>query len=98
MFLGGRSDVPVIHTTLPVDKVVHFLMYGFLGVLAAVGWLRARRPAWYWPLVLALLVGAIDEVHQRSVPNRTSDVLDWVADAAGISAGFGVVVRRQKRN
>ena len=97
MFLGGRSNVPTIRTTLPVDKVAHFILYGVLGALAAVGWLRARRPAWFWPIVTALMVGAIDELHQRSVPNRTSDVVDWVMDAAGIACAFALVVHTERK-
>jgi VanZ family protein len=97
LFLGGRSNVPTIHTTLPVDKVAHFVMYGVLGALAAAGWLRVRRPAWYWPVLFALLVGVTDELHQRSVPNRTSDAKDWVMDAAGISCAFALVVHRERK-
>src|SRR5262245_12575533 len=58
LFLGGRSNVPTLDTTLPVDKVAHFALYGTLGALAAFGWVRVRRPAWYWPVIFALLVGA----------------------------------------
>jgi VanZ family protein len=97
LFLGGRSNVPTIRTTLPLDKVAHFTLYGVLGALAAAGWLRARRPAWYWPVLFALLVGATDELHQRSVPNRTSDVVDWVMDSAGIACAFALVVHWERK-
>jgi VanZ family protein len=95
LFLGGRSDVPSFDTPLPIDKAAHFGLYGLLGALAALGWVRVRRPAWFWPVAFALLVGAVDEIHQRAVPNRSSDALDWVADAAGIGGAFAFVVRRK---
>ncbi len=94
LFLGGRSDVPAVETDLPLDKAAHFLLYGVLGWLAARGWLKLRQPAWYGPLVFALLVGAADELHQRSVANRSSDVRDWLADVAGIGLVYTLLLRR----
>ena len=95
--MGGRSDVPTVETTLPLDKAAHFLFYGFLGVLASFGWTRAGRwPPLFVPIALALLVGAADEVHQRSVPGRSSDVFDWFADTAGILTGCWVVMKMSK--
>ncbi len=31
--IGGRSNVLTVETSLPVDKVAHFFMYGVLGAL-----------------------------------------------------------------
>jgi VanZ family protein len=94
LMLGGRSDVPAVETELPLDKAAHFVLYGVLGWLAGHGWVRARKPAWYWPLTVVLAVGALDEVHQRSVAGRSSDVLDWVADVAGAGVGYALCLRR----
>lgn len=98
LFLGGRSDVPTVETDLPLDKAAHFLLYGLLGLLAARGWLRAGRwPAAFWPLLAALLIGAADELNQRSVEGRSSEMLDLAADAAGIGVGFAWVILHEKR-
>ena len=92
--IGGRSDVPSVDSDLPLDKIAHFLMYGVLGAVAAVGWLRAARsPAAPVVIALSLCVGAIDELHQRTVPGRTSDVADFVADTAGVLTGFAIMRR-----
>jgi VanZ family protein len=97
LFVGGRSNVPTVDTTLPVDKAAHFLLYGLLGVLATLGWRRARRcPSLVLPLVLAVGVGAADELHQRTVEGRSSDIVDWFADTAGIMTGSWVVLRMSK--
>ena len=100
LFLGGRSDVPTVDTRLPLDKAAHFLLYGLLGALATRGWQKARQPRLWLALAAAMAVGATDELHQRSVAHRTSDVVDWFADTAGILTGSWLVLRmsREIRN
>lgn len=97
LILGGRSDVPTVDTPLPLDKAAHFLLYGLLGVLATRGWQQARRsPRLLWPIVLAVAVGAADELNQRRIEGRSSDVVDWFADTAGVLAGCWLVLRTSK--
>ncbi|HEX6064088.1 MAG TPA: VanZ family protein, partial [Longimicrobiales bacterium] len=97
LFVGGRSDVPTVDTPLPLDKAAHFLLYGLLGVLATLGWRRARFwPHLALPIACAIAVGAADELNQRSVNGRSSDVADWFADTAGILTGCWLVVRKSK--
>ena len=99
--MGGRSDVPTVDTPLPLDKAAHFLLYGLLGVLVARGWLRAeKRPSLLIPLLFAVLVGTADEMNQRSVEGRSSEVADWIADVAGIITGcFGALrLAKETRN
>ncbi|MBX6362932.1 MAG: VanZ family protein [Gemmatimonadetes bacterium] len=98
LFLGSRPDVRLPETRFPLDKLGHFLMFAGLGGLLAWGWRRlGGRPGWALLLGAALLVGGVDEWHQRTVAGRTSDVRDWAADAAGAVAGFTVVVRAARR-
>lgn len=99
LFIGGRSDVPSVNTSLPVDKIAHLLLYGVLGALAARAWLRSGRSRSLGTLLVfgALLTGAVDEINQRRVEGRTSDVADWLADAAGVSAGFWITAALQAR-
>ena len=42
------------------------------------------------------LYGAADEIHQRFVPNRSCDVLDWLADTLGASLVFLTCLPRPK--
>lgn len=63
------------------DKVVHFAVYGLLATLVArlgPGWRGAA-----WGLFAASLFGATDEWHQSFVPQRSSDIMDWIADTTG---------------
>ncbi len=72
------------------DKLVHA---GVFGLLAALGYLSFinlnpestfTRSPYVWSAVVCILYGASDEIHQYFVPNRSSEVLDWVADVIGI--------------
>jgi VanZ family protein len=72
------------------DKVGHWMLY------CVFGWLISRALRGLYKLslpktfVLAILIGSAygvtDEFHQRFVPNRTCDVMDWLADTLGASA------------
>ena len=76
------------------DKAAHFAAYALLAWLLAFATERSRLPVAV-AVVLALLYGAADEVHQAFVPGRSPDVLDWFADAAGVAAATFVYVRRR---
>jgi VanZ family protein len=94
LFVGGRSDVPTVETALPLDKAAHFLLYGCLGALVARGWQWSQRwPHIVLPLLLALSVGAVDELHQATVAGRSSELADLIADTAGVLVGCALVLR-----
>ncbi len=82
LFIGGLE----IHTaSLPSgsDKAAHFLMYGVGGALAAWAARGRGRGVAAACFLAVVLTGALDELHQRAVPFRQSDVRDWAADVAG---------------
>jgi VanZ family protein len=97
-FIFAASSVP--GTQLPGrlwDKLVHFTVYAVLGILFLLPLTRGRlsgvtiRSA-TGALVLAVLYGISDELHQRLTPHRTSDPMDVVADALGAAGGILLVV------
>jgi len=72
------------------DKVAHFGFYGVSGFLCALwrreaGW-GSGSSALCAALFVALL-GAVDEFHQQWIPGRSMEMLDWVADFSGGTAG-----------
>ena len=70
------------------DKVMHFGVFGLLATLVCrlgKGW-RAALLA----LVLTSAFGATDEWHQSFVPERSSDIADWVADTLGAALAVSV--------
>lgn len=79
-----------------VDKVAHFGAYAVLGGLLAFAADRSRLPIAV-ALVLGVLYGASDEIHQMYVPGRSPDVLDWAADAAGVAAACFLYTRWRSR-
>ena len=71
------------------DKVEHFLEYGLFGLLLgrAFRFTTGGRRGFAWALgavAAGSLVGALDEIYQRSVPGRISDVRDWATDTAAL--------------
>jgi len=88
--------MPVLQTpqTLPwSDKLLHALLYAGFGTCLLLS-VSTHRPHWrrwqLWGTVLFLgaLYAAIDEWHQRFVPDRIPDVTDWAADVAGLTASL----------
>ncbi len=72
------------------DKLAHLGFYGVMAFLFAL-WRRSSgasvaRAALH-ALCFAALVGILDEVHQRWIPGRSCDPLDWLADTAGGAGG-----------
>lgn len=97
-FVGGQSDLGTPNLRPPIDKAAHFGMYGILGGLTGWGWIRAgRRPGIGWPILLVLVLAAADEFHQSIVPERASEMADWVADCAGALLAYGLLVVRSIR-
>lgn len=82
-------SVPLLGVIDWGDKIEHVITYGVGGWLI---WraLGARMFGWR-RVVIAILIAAAyglsDEIHQRFVPPRAFDMLDWTADALGSAIG-----------
>lgn len=76
------------------DKAAHFAEYAVLAALLVRALAPGRRilAAAAAALLASCVLGALDEVHQALVPNRTPDVWDAVADAIGSSLGAAFAV------
>jgi VanZ family protein len=83
----------------PSDKMLHFLAYGLLGLLAAAALAAAGR--WSPGSVASLAVGlaifaALDELTQPAF-GRTAEPLDWVWDLIGLAVGIALVAAARAR-
>lgn len=100
-FFAGASNLPALPAVAHLDKAVHFAVYFVLGCLLGYGWLAAgRSPGRIWLLLFALALGATDELRQSRLPDRSAEVGDWTADAAGAISGLFLItsIRRGRRN
>ncbi|MDO8737663.1 VanZ family protein [Candidatus Deferrimicrobium sp.] len=100
VMLAGWVALTLTLTSLPnpdfgpsfpgADKVAHFGFYGVGGFLFVL-WRReigtGAAVAVVLAAIFAALLGAVDEFHQQWIPGRSMDLLDWVADFAGGTAG-----------
>ena len=72
------------------DTAAHFGFYGIAGFLFVLWRMESGKGAAVavlCALFFAALLGAVDEFHQQWIPGRSMDLLDWVADFAGGTAG-----------
>lgn len=72
------------------DKFSHAVAFGLLSALIYFAFrgghgIPPSQAVWL-AAILASLYGATDEVHQRFIPGRESDWLDWLADVVGAVA------------
>lgn len=84
------------------DKIGHVLEYCVLGIALAAGFTRApvesrRRRAFLFVVLTGLGIGMADEIYQISVPGRTGEFLDWVADGVGVTLGYLIAGWRRRR-
>src|SRR5262245_47201122 len=92
-FFSGLSQPPAPSNVS--DKTLHAAAYFVLGLLAVRAVLGGvprfvtRRGA-VVAMLIAIGYGAFDEVHQWFVPGRNADVLDLLADGAGVVAAVVV--------
>ena len=79
------------------DKIGHLFLFGTLTLLCHLAFpLRHhRRCLWlFTPTSLILLtVISLEELAQVFIPSRTCDMLDWLADLAGLLAGQAIALR-----
>jgi len=82
---SGPSHLPKIPYA---DKIGHTILYGILGLLVfqafrASSSEKLARYAWIFTVLICLLYGISDEVHQFFVPHRRVELMDIACDGLG---------------
>lgn len=88
LFLPGRS-VPDVSWTIPhLDKVVHFTIFALLTFLLQ----RALTAKQFSRIILLLFLfaGGSEVIQELHIPYRSGDILDFIANSAGII--FAIIV------
>lgn len=94
----GTEDVPMDLWGIPTDKVVHFLMFFPLPLLAYLAFDRYRERRWSavpWAGVALLggaLFAAFTELVQTRLPYRSGDPADFKADFLALAASSLIVL------
>lgn len=65
------------------DKLVHLVEYSILGFL----WVKALGKRIITVILLGIIYGVFDEIHQIFVPFREFSVLDILVDGVGVILG-----------
>jgi VanZ family protein len=103
------SSIPFIPTDLgedlaysewPVDKIVHgggYFVLTLLGAMSLIG--QPMRAPLVSVFAGAALHGAVTEIAQFFIPQRSANLFDWFADLAGATVAVASVmlVRRVAR-
>ena len=94
----STDDVPKELWGIPMDKVVHFLMFFPFPLLAYLAFDRYREKRWSavpWTAVAFLGGGAFaafTELVQSRLAYRSGDPADFLADALALAAGSVIVL------
>lgn len=93
IYIQSANPSPGQIPSIPfIDKVLHFIAYGIMGILFYRAYRTLRvgenmRLLILLSVVSATLYGISDEYHQSFVPFREADVMDVVADFFGSACG-----------
>jgi len=87
LFIGGAQPIAVGLFPAPWDKLAHATFFFVLAILLSsfIG-LRITLA-----IMLTLLVGAADEIHQIFLLGRQAGLDDWLADAMGACLGLFLI-------
>ena len=96
-FLSHQSNLPYVVGIFP-DWLLHALEFGVLALACLYGASRGfdrryRSPgAAILAMSIAIVYGALDELHQSFVPGRSVSLSDWIADSVGALLAVSVLV------
>lgn len=80
LFIGGEQPGAGSIFPPPWDKLAHIIAYGSIGVLLGLAFPNCNL---YWIIIVVVVIGGADEVHQIFLPGRQAGLDDWAADWVG---------------
>ena len=95
LFVGGAQPIAVGLVPSPWDKLVHAAVFALMaGAIDYASGLRGKRMV-LLSFCCAVMLGALDELHQIYLPGRSADLGDLAADALGAALGSVTLLRRR---
>jgi VanZ family protein len=82
--------VEYIPSTGVSDKIEHYFAYVLLAGLLFFTlsfqekFKALKRRPFLFTMIISVVYGAADELHQLFVPGRICDIIDWIADFLGV--------------
>lgn len=102
VFVISSMSSPIDEAPFPLfDKIAHITEYTLFAMLL----FRALQGTWngmsfFWlafiTVMITLIYGASDELHQSFVEARTSDIKDWAADGMGAIAAMTAIFLKRR--
>ncbi len=93
IFLGTHLPAVLDISPQVSDKAKHFAAFMGLGLMMCYVTNSRRTGRRFGGIALAgMAYAAIDELTQHFVPGRVPDVMDFVADSAGLCTAIGIYV------
>lgn len=93
LFIGGEQPGAGQLFPAPWDKLAHIAAYCTIGILAGLVFPSNRL---FWIVVIVVVIGGTDEIHQIFIPGRQAGFDDWAADWVGALFSLpGVIKLRQ---
>ena len=88
------------------DKIYHFIEYGVFSLLLFLVFFTSgreylRKHVFLLSTLVGMAYAVSDEIHQKFVPGRSSEFLDFVADSLGIvlvQIGIWLYLRRRRKH
>ena len=99
VLIFALSSIPYAHTPFEFrfsDKLLHLLVYLLFSILLFFSFHTSKgvfwqRNAYLFTLIIGIIYGLSDELHQGFVPGRQKDVFDFLADLLGVLLGLYVI-------
>jgi VanZ family protein len=94
------TDLPKVSIPF-ADKIFHMVEYFVLGVLTIRAFDKSEFKVSLAKLavlaiIIALCYGGFDELYQRTRPDRSCDIFDFMADSLGAIAGVIIYMADRK--
>lgn len=84
---SSRESIRLIPSVSHIDKVLHMVAYGVLGILLVRAFQKTstynRKRIALLAIIFATIYGISDEIHQSFVVSRTADIYDVIFDFLG---------------